>query len=131
MDPKHGPTVLCVVDRRRNALTRMLRRAGFLVLETFTTDQAVAIAVANRVDVVVLDQERFVETEGWSVAQSLKMVRPSIRVLLVTRSAPLKDRLPRGVDAVVANREAGRTFEAVLHLANFKAAARSATRGQR
>jgi DNA-binding response OmpR family regulator len=130
MDAKHGPTVLCVVDRRRNALTRLLRRCGFRVLETFTTDQAVAIAVANRVDAVVLDQDLFRETEGWSVAQSLKLVRPSIRVLLVTRSVRLKDRLPRGVDAMVSNRDPRRTLEAVQHLTHAKAAARSAGRGQ-
>ncbi|SRR5689334_15793150 len=131
MDPKQGATVLCVVDRRRNVLTRMLRRVGFSVVETFTTDQAVAIAVANRVDAVVLDQELFLETDGWSVAQSLKLVRPSIRVLLVTRAARLTKRLPRGVDAVVANREPGRAVEAVQHLTGMKPTARSAARGIR
>ncbi len=102
-------TIVCVVDRRRNLLARALRRAGHIVIESFTTDQAVAVCVNNRIDVAVLDQDLFVETDGWSVAQSLKLVRPSVCVLLVTRVSRLHDELPRGVDAIVNRRS-----EAVL-----------------
>lgn len=94
-------TILCVVDRRRNELSRALRGAGHIVIESFTLDQAVAIAVNNRVDFAVLDRHTFIETNGWSVAQSLKLVRPTVCVLLVTRALRLHDPLPRGVDAIV------------------------------
>ena len=78
-----------------------MRHAGFTVIDSFTADQAVAICVNNDVDAVVLDQNFFVETEGWSVAQSLKLIRPKLCVLLVSRAVSLRERLPKGVDAVV------------------------------
>jgi DNA-binding response OmpR family regulator len=78
-----------------------MRHAGFTVIDSFTADQVVAICVNNSIDAVVLDQDLFVETEGWSVAQSLKLVRPKLCVLLVSRATRLHDRLPKGVDAVV------------------------------
>lgn len=96
-------TVICVVDRRRNTLSRAMRDAGMTVIETFTTDQAVALCVSNKIDVVVLDQEFFVETDGWSVAQSVKLVKPKICVILATRARALNDRLPQGVDAMVTH----------------------------
>ncbi len=94
-------TVVCVVDRRRNAVARALRNAGNVVIESFSTDQAVALCVSNRIDAVILDQEFFVEIDGWSVAQSLKLVKPGIGVLLVTRATPFRKELPESVDAMV------------------------------
>jgi DNA-binding response OmpR family regulator len=96
-----GITVVCLVDRRRNPLSRVMRHAGFTVIDSFTADQAVAICVNNSIDAVVLDQDFFVETEGWSVAQSLKSVRPKLCVLLVSRVQRFREKLPRGVDMIV------------------------------
>jgi DNA-binding response OmpR family regulator len=96
-----GITIVCLADRRRSPLSRVMRHAGFTVIDSFTADQVVAICVNNSIDAVVLDQDLFVETEGWSVAQSLKLVRPKLCVLLVSRATRLHDRLPKGVDAVV------------------------------
>jgi hypothetical protein len=45
---------------------------GFRVVESYTTDRAVAICVNNSIDAAVIDQDCFVETDGWSVAQSMK-----------------------------------------------------------
>lgn len=67
---------------------------------TFTPDHAVAICVNNAVDAVILDQEHFVQTEGWSVAQSIKMIR-SICVILVVHGKIVGKVNPQGVDAVV------------------------------
>ncbi|MGH9644132.1 MAG: hypothetical protein ACRD3Q_17135 [Terriglobales bacterium] len=94
-------TVVCLVDRRRNTLARGLRKAGIIVIETFTTDQAVAVCVSNHIDAIVLDQEFFIEVDGWSVAQSIKLVRPSACVLLATRARVLAERPPKGVDTVL------------------------------
>ena len=113
-------TIVCVVDRRRNSLCRTLREDGNTVIESFTTDQAVALCVSNRIDAVILDQEFFVEVDGWSVAQSLKLVKPSICVLLVTRAKALQDRLPTGVDAMVARRDAQHVLKALYDLAGNK-----------
>src|SRR5690242_7572480 len=78
-----GKTVLLLTDRRKSVLRQHLTNAGYLVAETFTPDQAVAICVNSPVDVVVLGQSFFVETDGWSVAQSLKAVKANVCVLLV------------------------------------------------
>src|ERR1051325_9962131 len=110
-------TIVCVVDRRRNSLSRTLRNDGNTVIESVTTDQAVALCVSNRIDAVVLDQEFFVEIDGWSVAQSLKLVKPSICVLLVTRARALHDKLPKGVDAMVAHREIKNILKTVKKMA--------------
>jgi len=94
--------VLLLADRRNSALKKVLRDAGFQVLETFTTDHAVAVCVNNRIDAVVLDQNWFVETEGWSVAQSVKAVTPNVSVLLILDTRKIRARLPPGVDAALA-----------------------------
>ncbi len=108
------PTVLCVVDRRNSRTLRVIEAIGFRVLTTYSGDHAVALCVNQPVDAVVLEQSLFIEVEGWSVAQSIKMVRPKTCVLLVTDSAPLSQTVPDGVDAVVQKKNLN-TLPAVLH----------------
>jgi len=98
-------TVLLLVDRRQSQTARLLSDSGYHVITTYTPDHAVAICVNNKVDVVVLDQQHFVETEGWSVAKSIKMVRTSICVILVVRARVVREELPEGVDALVTERD--------------------------
>ena len=99
-DHRAEPTVLLLIERRGSALRRVLTEAGYRVLESFTTDHAVAICVNNTIDAVILDQDCFVETDGWSVAQSIKAAKPNLCVLLVSRAKRLSKRMPRGVDAI-------------------------------
>lgn len=99
------PTILLLVDRRQSRTARVLKDLGYGIMTTYTPDHAVAICVNNKVDAVVLDQQHFIETEGWSVANSLKMIRATICVILVVRGKVLAPELPDGVDAVVAERD--------------------------
>lgn len=101
-----GKTVLLLTDRRKSVLKRHLTSAGYLVAETFTPDRAVAICVNSPIDVVVLDQSFFVETDGWSVAQSLKAVKASVCVLLVIPVDRFAGELPQGVDAMITDENA-------------------------
>jgi DNA-binding response OmpR family regulator len=94
-------TVLLLADRRNSALRHELSKAGYSILETFTADHAVALVVNNPIDAAILDQDLFVETGGWSVAQSLKAVKANVCVLLVMRGRQLARRMPKGVDAIV------------------------------
>lgn len=119
-------TVLCVVDRRRNPISRLLRNAGLLVIESFTLDQAVALCISSHVDCVVLDQEFFVETDGWSVAQSMKLVRPKICILLVSRAVRLQNAAPKGVDRIESARKPQAVVQAVLELCGAAAKRRGA-----
>lgn len=118
-------TVVSLVDRRRNAVSRGLRKAGIIVIETFTTDQAVAVCVSNHVDAAVLDQEFFVEVDSWSVAQSIKLVKPSICVILSTRARFLTERTPKGVDAVVSSADIPAIVREVQRLTSVLSSAAS------
>jgi DNA-binding response OmpR family regulator len=118
-----GITIICLVDRRRNPLSRVLRHAGFTVIDSFTADQVVAICVNNNIDAVVLDQDFFVETEGWSVAQSLKLIRPNVCVLLVSRAKRLHDRVPKGVDMIVTQDEPRHAVAALRKMLGLEEAA--------
>lgn len=100
-------TVLLLVDRRQSRTARVLKDSGYNVMTTYTPDHAVAICVNNKVDAVVLDQQHFIETEGWSVAKSLKMIRASVCVILVVRGKVVAESLPEGVDAVVRDHNHG------------------------
>jgi len=113
--PSQG-TLLLLIDRRDNPLSRFLRQHDFRVIEAFTTDQAVAVAVNNRIDAAVLDQDFFVETDGWSVAQSLKLIKKNLCVVLVSRATRIEDRLPAGLDAMVSDREPLQLLEALGRL---------------
>jgi response regulator RpfG family c-di-GMP phosphodiesterase len=99
---KSKHTILLLVDRRQSKTSRYLNEFGYHVITTYTPDHAVAICVNNKVDVVILDQQHFVETEGWSVAKSVKMVRTNICVILVVRGKVLTQDLPEGVDALLS-----------------------------
>ena len=109
-------TVLLLADRRSSALKKAFRKAGFLVLETFTTDHAIAVCVNNRVDAVVLDQNWFIETEGWSVAQSVKAVKPNLFVLLILETEKLSAPVPEGVDAMLPARDPARVVARIVDL---------------
>lgn len=108
------PTVLCVIDRRNSRTLRIIEGVGFRVLSTHSGDHAVALCVSQPVEAVVLERSLFIEVEGWSVAQSIKMVRPKTCVVLVTDGAPVTQMRPAGVDAIVQKSDL-KTLPAVLH----------------
>lgn len=105
------PNILLLVDRRQSRTARMLKTSGYNITTTYTPDHAVAICVNNRIDAVVLDQQHFIETEGWSVAKSLKMIRGNVCVVLVVRGRILSHSLPEGVDAIVAESDGNELLE--------------------
>ena len=94
-------TILLLADRRQSHTAKALTAAGYRLIMSFTPDHAVAFCVNNNVDTVVLDQGHFVVREDWSVAQSLKMIKARIYVVLVARGKIIAKKLPQGVDAMV------------------------------
>ncbi|HEU4416448.1 MAG TPA: hypothetical protein VFT65_16785 [Candidatus Angelobacter sp.] len=104
MKPKSA-TILLLADRRHSQAAKVLKASGYRLTLSFTPDHAVAICVNNHVDAVVLDQEHFIQTEGWSVAQSLKMIRNSLCVILVVRGKIIGHTVPAGVDIVVSDHD--------------------------
>lgn len=109
-------TIVLLADRRQSQTARVLKGSGYRLMTTFTPDHAVAICVNNPVDAVILDQEHFIQTEGWSVAQSLKLIRHSLCVILVVRGKIVGSDLPTGVDAVVPDHDAQALLATLKHL---------------
>lgn len=113
-----GPqiTIVLLADRRNSQTAKALKGLGYRLMTTFTPDHAVAICINNQVDAVILDQEHFIQTEGWSVAQSLKLIRNSLCVILVVRGKIVGSDLPTGVDAVVPDHDAMALTAALKHM---------------
>jgi PleD family two-component response regulator len=109
-------TIVLLADRRHSQTAKALKGLGYRLVTTFTPDHAVAMCVNNLVDAVILDQEHFIQTEGWSVAQSLKLIRRSLCVILVVRGKIVGADLPDGVDAVVADHDAQALTAVVKHM---------------
>ncbi len=118
-------TILLLADRRMSPTVRALKSAGYRVLLSFTPDHAVAAVVNNQVDAVVLDQLHFVVTENWSVAQSLKMVKSDLCVLLVVRGEIVRRTMPRGLDAIVPDGDAAALINTLRDLLNHSSEQKS------
>lgn len=69
------------------------------VLSAATRDKGVAICVAETIAVAILDGESIRGEEG-SVAKSLRMVRPTLPIILLEQRGRLSN-IPEGVDAIV------------------------------
>lgn len=109
-------TVLLLADRRQSQTSKALKVAGYHLMTAFSPDHAVALCVNNKVDAVVLDQERFVVTENWSVAQSLKMIKARICVVLVARGKIVARELPLGIDAIVPEGDTDRLVKTLTEI---------------
>lgn len=109
-------TIVLLADRKQSQAEKALKGSGYQLMTTFTPDHAVAICVNNPVDVVILDQEHFIQTQGWSVAKSLKMIRNNVLVVLVVRGQIVGSEPPDGVDAVVPDHDAQSLAATVKHL---------------
>lgn len=102
---KHSPCVLLLADRRQSHTASLLKSSGYRLMMSYTPDHAVALCVNNDIDAVVLDQEHFVVTENWSVAQSVKMIKPRICVILIVRGRIVSREHPEGIDAIVTDND--------------------------
>ena len=112
-------TIVLLAQRPKSALRAQLLDNGYEVLETFTTDHAVAVCVNNSVDAVVCDHDYFVETGGWSVARSIKSVRARMCVILAIRGRLLGNQLLQGVDAAVSGDDLSEVVATLKRLLPF------------
>ncbi len=109
-------TILLVADRRSTYTARLLQREGYGVVTTYTVDHAVAMCVNRQYAAVVLDQDLFIEVDGWNVAQSIKLVRPGVCVILVLRGVPLRGKPPKGVDGRISQQNLSKLPELIAEL---------------
>jgi DNA-binding response OmpR family regulator len=108
--------IVLLADRKQTQTAKALKAPGYRVVTTYTPDHAVAVCVNNPVDIVILDQEHFIQTEGWSVAKSIKMIRQKICVILAVRGKIIGNYLPDGVDVIVPDHDVAALLAAVKHL---------------
>jgi DNA-binding NtrC family response regulator len=96
------PRILCVSrsSSQMEAIRSALSSRDYEVVEASTPEQAVAVCVSNSLAAIVLDSE-FATEAGWSAAQTFKMVKPHLPVVLLGHNHEASP--PHGVDAVASN----------------------------
>ncbi len=88
---KSGLKVLLVddEDRFRNALSRQLSVRGFRVFEAECGEKAIEMTIAERPDVVILDQE-MPGMNGTEAFDELKKIDPFIEIIMLTGHATVE-----------------------------------------
>jgi DNA-binding NtrC family response regulator len=105
MRGREKPRILCVSRSasQLESICSAVSHREYEVVSASTPEQAVAVCVSHSLAAVVLDSE-FCTEMGWSAAQTFKIVKPDLPVVLVGhdhQQAP-----PNGVDAVAPSRSA-------------------------
>lgn len=96
--------VLLLLKTHSRFLVGFLQNNGYAISEAHSPDHLVALSLSNPAIAVIVDICQLGEIEGWSVAQSIKMVKPSITVILLFHGAiPVRVDLPTGVDALIVD----------------------------
>jgi DNA-binding NtrC family response regulator len=78
----------------------LLKADDLQILSAATYEQAVAVCVAHVISLAIVDSDSVSENQ-WSVAQSLKMVRPGLPIVLVEKEEGVSGK-PEGFDAVIS-----------------------------
>lgn len=96
--------VLLLLKSHSPFLAEFLERNGYPSGEALSPDNLVALCLSNPVRAVIVDVCQLGEIEGWSVAQSIKMVNPSVSVILLCHgTTPEKVQLPIAVDVLATD----------------------------
>lgn len=101
---KSTDLILLLLKTHSRFLVGFLQKNGYAVSEAHSPDDLVALCLSNPATAVIVDICQLGEIEGWSVAQSIKMVKSSLTVILLCHGAiPEKVELPTGVDALTSD----------------------------
>jgi CheY-like chemotaxis protein len=91
-----------LLKTRSGLLESLLRQWGYAVARVTSGEHAVAVCLHNPVEAVVIDQSALAEVEHWSLAQSLKMVRSDVSVIVLLHGPVPKGEPPQAVDCMVS-----------------------------
>jgi len=101
--PEPSALILLFLREHRAELERVLREHDYTVVVPTAADQAVALCLHNKFHAALIDEVTLTQTEDWSLAQSLKMVRPHVPVLLLVKASDSKQQpMLEGIDCVVS-----------------------------
>lgn len=81
-------------------LTRM-KSGGLDVTAALTSDSGVALCLGNQFAAVVLDAA-LIRNDDWTVAKSLKLIKPGLPILLLDSRSISRNGLPPDIDALAA-----------------------------
>jgi DNA-binding NtrC family response regulator len=98
-----GYLILLLLNTHSQFLVAFLQRNGYAVAEAHSPDQLVALCSSNPVHAVIMDACQLGEIEGWSVAQSVKVVNPTLSVILLCHGPKPEVDLPTAVDALASD----------------------------
>jgi response regulator RpfG family c-di-GMP phosphodiesterase len=99
-------TVLCVASSPKALaeMRRILSHSEIRILAAASRDQAVALCVSYSVAVALIVGE-YIRGQQLSLAEALKIVRPSLPVILLEERRHPGTDLPENVDAIVQTAE--------------------------
>ena len=116
--------ILLLLKTHSPFLVAFLQRSGYAVSEAYSPDHLVALCLSNPAQVAIVDVCELGAVEGWSVAQSIKMVKPSLSVILLCHGAlPAEVELPTAVDALASDSDLRGLLMTLLRLTPAKIAA--------
>jgi len=80
-----------------------IKATGIDVTVALTTDSAVALSLGTHFAAVVLDAS-LIRNNDWTVARSLKLIRPSVPIVLIdSRNKGRRQSLPPDIDALASS----------------------------
>jgi len=120
-------TILLLLDMHSAFIERLLRQYGYPVALTNSPQHTVAVCMSNPVSAVVIDQCLLGNAEGWSLPQSIKMVKAGIPVILLCHGPiPENVELPAAVDEIISDSDLQSLLAALKRLLpNYSAAAQA------
>jgi CheY-like chemotaxis protein len=104
MSDRRKPRILCLStsSSQLELIISHFAEQEFEAIAAASPEEAVAFCAANHVSAIVLDSE-FVTEGGWTVAQSLRTVKPQLPIVLL--KAGRRREVPPHVDAVACKVE--------------------------
>jgi DNA-binding NtrC family response regulator len=104
--PRTEILILLLLGTRSRFLQQLLQSEGYATAYASTAAHALALCVSSPIQAIVIDERLLASVDGWSVAQSVKMVKPALPVILFSdrRDAEAMT-LPTAVDFVVSSAE--------------------------
>lgn len=114
-----------------DATLAQIKEARLDVAIALTADQAVAVCLGSHFAAVVLDAA-LIRKENWSVAKSIKLVKPALPILLLdSRAVAREGGLPAHIEALATHNDPGEVLLKLKQLLQDKTQTKTVSRIQR